>query len=124
MKRWRFHADVDETLFAEHPTLPRLLVRLLANRGMTAPEDVRRFLDSSYDDHLHDPFLFQNMRSAVDRIQKAIRANERIALYGDYDVDGVSALSILFVTFRALKCPNVSVTIPDRYRDRKSTRLN
>lgn len=117
MKRWRFQSDVDETLLAEHRSLPPLLARLLANRGVTTAKDVERFLRSSYDEHLHDPFLFRNMRKAVDRVSAAMAKNERIALYGDYDVDGVSALAILFVTFRALGYSNVSVTIPDRYRE-------
>ncbi|MFH1171483.1 MAG: single-stranded-DNA-specific exonuclease RecJ [bacterium] len=117
MKRWRFHAQHDEDVLREFPDLPPLLVRLLANRSITTPDDVRGFLAASYDEHLHDPLLFRDMQKVVDRIVRAMDSGERIQLYGDYDVDGVSALAILFTTFRALGYDRVDVYIPDRYKE-------
>ncbi|MBI3956779.1 MAG: single-stranded-DNA-specific exonuclease RecJ [Candidatus Kerfeldbacteria bacterium] len=117
MKRWRFHAEAPDEVVRALPDLPPLLVRILANRGLATPDEVQAFLRSSYDEHLHDPLLFRDMAKAITRIAAARERGEKIMLYGDYDVDGVSALSILFSSLRALDCKNIGVYIPDRYSE-------
>jgi single-stranded-DNA-specific exonuclease len=89
--------------------------RLLCIRGLGELDDARRFLSPSLDD-LHDPFALADMPVAVDRILAAIERKERIAIHGDYDVDGVTSTVILR---RALELLGADVThfIPERLRD-------
>jgi single-stranded-DNA-specific exonuclease len=89
--------------------------RLLCIRGLGGLEQARRFLSPSLDD-LHDPYALTDMRPAVDRILGAIERRERIAIHGDYDVDGVTSTVILR---RALELLGADVThfIPERLRD-------
>jgi single-stranded-DNA-specific exonuclease len=89
--------------------------RLLCIRGLGAPDDARRFLSPRIDD-LHDPFRLAGMSIAVDRILGAIGAKDRIAIHGDYDVDGVTSTVILR---RALELLGADVIhfIPERFRD-------
>lgn len=116
-KRWTLLPDVPEDVRAGYGDLDPFLVRLLVNRGCASSEAARTFLSKTFDEHIHDPFLFRDMRKAVDRIIRALERNERILLYGDYDVDGVSALSILFLVLKALAASSVSVKIPDRFTE-------
>ncbi|HEU5257704.1 MAG TPA: single-stranded-DNA-specific exonuclease RecJ [Vicinamibacterales bacterium] len=89
--------------------------RLLCIRGLGAPDDARRFLSPRIDD-LHDPFRLAGMSIAVDRILGAIKSKDRIAIHGDYDVDGVTSTVILR---RALELLGADVIhfIPERFRD-------
>jgi single-stranded-DNA-specific exonuclease len=89
--------------------------RLLCQRGLSDPEVAARFLNPSLD-HLHDPMALADMRVAVDRIMTAIARKERIAIHGDYDVDGVTSTVILR---RALELLGADVVhfIPERLRD-------
>jgi len=103
-----------QQLTAELAVSP-VTARLLCIRGLGDLEQARRFLSPSLDD-LHDPFALAGMRPAVDRILGAIARRERIAIHGDYDVDGVTSTVILR---RALELLGADVThfIPERLRD-------
>ena len=92
-----------------------IVARLLCQRGLSDPEIASRFLNPSLE-HLHDPYLLADMRVAVDRIQAAIARGERIAVHGDYDVDGITSTVILK---RALELLGADVVhfIPDRLKD-------
>ena len=94
-----------------HPTV----ARLLCLRGLRDPETARRFLQPSLD-HLHDPFKLTGMIAAVERLEQAIARRERIAIHGDYDVDGITSTVILR---RALEMLGGDVVhfIPERLRD-------
>jgi single-stranded-DNA-specific exonuclease len=94
-----------------HPTV----ARLLCLRGLRDPESAARFLSPSMD-HLHDPFLLADMGKAVERIERALANKERIAIHGDYDVDGITSTVILR---RALEMLGGDVVhfIPERLRD-------
>lgn len=81
--------------------ISEVLADLLANRGMTDLEGAREFLDPNLD-HLLDPFLLPDMEQAVERIQRAVREREKILIYGDYDVDGISGTALLLHFFRLL----------------------
>jgi len=91
------------------------VARLLCQRGLGDPDLARRFLNPTLE-HLHDPMLLADMRVAVDRIMSAIARKERIAVHGDYDVDGVTSTVILR---RALELLGADVIhfIPERLRD-------
>ncbi|HEX7139525.1 MAG TPA: single-stranded-DNA-specific exonuclease RecJ [Vicinamibacterales bacterium] len=92
-----------------------IVSRLLCQRGLHDPETARRFLNPSLE-HLHDPMTLADMPLAVDRILKAIANKERIAIHGDYDVDGVTSTVILR---RALELLGADVVhfIPERLKD-------
>src|SRR5881398_2457620 len=92
-----------------------VVARLLCQRGLGDPEVARKFLNPSLD-HLHDPLALADMKVAVDRILAAIARKERIAVHGDYDVDGITSTVILR---RALELFGADVVhfIPDRVKD-------
>lgn len=91
------------------------VARLLCQRGFADPDLALRFLNPTLE-HLHDPMLLADMRVAVDRIMNAIARKERVAIHGDYDVDGVTSTVILR---RALELLGADVVhfIPERLRD-------
>jgi len=91
----------------------KVVARLLVNRGITDLRQAASFINPSLEG-LHDPFLLPDMGKAVDRIREAIDRGERIAIYGDYDVDGITAASILYLFLR-YKGADVEVYIPHRY---------
>ena len=86
---------------------------LLVQRGIETFEDARRFFRPSLDD-LHDPYLMKDMEKAVARIEKAIKNEENILVFGDYDVDGTTAVSLVS-SYLKTYYPNVATYIPDRY---------
>jgi single-stranded-DNA-specific exonuclease len=109
--RSRAPADVLDGLGVGSP----LLAQLLLNRGITSPEQAAQYLDGSEVD-IADPFLLAGMPQAVERIAAALGAGERIAVYGDYDVDGLSGATLVARTLEALGA-EVDVFIPHRERD-------
>ncbi|MFH4969368.1 single-stranded-DNA-specific exonuclease RecJ [Gaetbulibacter sp. M240] len=92
-----------------------VLASLLLQRGITNYTDAKRFFRPQLED-LHDPFLMRDMDNAVARIEKAIAANENILVYGDYDVDGTTAVSLLSQYLRT-RTTQVYTYIPDRYAE-------
>lgn len=89
--------------------------RLLANRGFSTPRQVNEFLEPSME-RLVDAFAMRDMALAVDRVLRAVDARESILVFGDYDVDGITATSLLTAALTALGA-KVSYFIPDRIRD-------
>lgn len=91
------------------------LVRLLYSRGINTQEKMKHYLSPSISD-LHDPFLFENMQAVVEKIQTHIKNDDKILIFGDYDVDGISASAILIQYFNSI---GVKVTnyMPNRYED-------
>ena len=69
--------------------------QLLVNRGYETPEDARVFLEKR-SEMLHDPFLMKDVKKGAERLISGAKNNERIVIYGDYDVDGVTSVSILY----------------------------
>ena len=89
------------------------IATLLVQRGVEDFETAKDFFRPSLD-HLHDPFLMKDMQKAVDRIQKALANNERILVYGDYDVDGTTSVALMS-SYLKTHSENISSYIPDRY---------
>lgn len=85
---------------------------LLAGRGLRSKAEIDRFLNSTADD-MYDPFLYKGMDQAAERIMKAISGDEKITIYGDYDVDGITATSILILYMRSLGL-DPAYYLPDR----------
>jgi single-stranded-DNA-specific exonuclease len=86
--------DAATTALAESLGIAPIVARLLCQRGFSDPEMAGRFLKPSLE-HLHDPMLLADMGRAVERILAAIARKERIAIHGDYDVDGITSTVIL-----------------------------
>jgi single-stranded-DNA-specific exonuclease len=89
-----------------------IIARLLINRGLTTPDLAKNFLNKSIDS-LHDPMLMPDMEKAVARIEAAIRNKERITIFGDYDVDGVTSTAILY-RYLTSRGATVGYYIPSR----------
>ncbi|MBM3776858.1 MAG: single-stranded-DNA-specific exonuclease RecJ [Acidimicrobiia bacterium] len=107
--------DVAASRLAAELGVSPITARLLCQRGLGDPADARRFLSPSLDD-LHDPFALADMAPAVERLLAAIERGDRVAVHGDYDVDGVTSTVILR---RALELLGASVVhfIPERLKD-------
>lgn len=114
---WTVSDSKPEELIENNPELDRLRATLLQNRGITDSKDIDEFLHPDYDKHVHDPFLFNDMKKAVDRLFSAIKNDERITIHGDYDADGVSASVILTDTLKELGAKNLDVYLPHRETD-------
>ena len=93
----------------------RITAGLLVNRGMSSAQDAEVFLSASLSD-LPSPFLMKGMEEAVRRLCRCVYEKEKVAVYGDYDVDGVTATSLLTSFLRALGC-DVTYYIPDRFTE-------
>jgi len=91
------------------------LANLMAQRNISTADEATAFFNPSLD-YLHDPFLMKDMNIAVDRISTAIKKNERILVYGDYDVDGTTAVALMY-SFLKDQYSNVEYYIPDRYKE-------
>lgn len=89
------------------------LCEILVKQGIVSGEDAKKFFHPSLND-LHDPFLLPDMDKAVDRIEKALGQKERILIYGDYDVDGTTAVTLVYKFLRQFTT-NLDYYIPDRY---------
>ena len=94
-----------------HPVIGTLLVE----RGVETVEEAKQFFRPQLT-QLHDPFLFKDMKAAINRLNEALGRKERILVYGDYDVDGVTAVALVY-KFLHQYCTNIDYYIPDRYED-------
>lgn len=89
--------------------------KVLTSRGIASKEKAYAFLNPKLKD-MHDPFLFYGMEEAVKRVKEALEKKEKIFLYGDFDVDGITSTSLLYLFFQSLKM-DVGYYIPDRLKD-------
>lgn len=113
-KKWRYQ-EVDSSLVEEISSknnISELLATVLINRGIKTKKEIDIFLNPTRND-FHDPYLIKDMDLAVDRILKAIKNNEKTIIYGDYDVDGITSITVLkkFLKERGL---DVGYYIPNR----------
>lgn len=92
-----------------------LLCKLLAQRGVSNFEEAKKFFRPTLD-HLHDPFLMKDMQKAIERIEEALAQNQKILIFGDYDVDGTTAVALTYTFFKKIY-PHVGYYVPDRYSE-------
>lgn len=113
-KKWEFYNSDNEKIkeISEKFQISELLAAVLVNRNIVNENDVKLFLNPTRND-FHDPYLMPDMKPAVDRIIKAIDNNEKTIIYGDYDVDGITSITVLtkFLKERGL---DVNSYIPNR----------
>jgi single-stranded-DNA-specific exonuclease len=118
INRWNLLTPTIEELhkkdqLVENMGLHPIIAQLLVQRGVDTEDEVRKFFKPSLDD-LHDPFLMPDMEKAVKRLNKALGNKEKILIYGDYDVDGTTAVSLVYRFLRPYTS-NLDFYIPDRY---------
>ncbi len=118
--KWNYEAPDAATAEAEAELADALgihatLGKLLFDRGITTVQQARHFFRPQLSE-LHDPFLMDDMQTAVDRLNKAMGRKERIMVYGDYDVDGCTAVALVY-KFLQQYYSNVDYYIPDRYEE-------
>ena len=120
-KRWSINSSADEKVvnqLAEELKIEKVLANLLVQRDIKTYDDAKIFFRPSLDD-LHDPFLMKDMDIAIARLEKAISAKEKILVFGDYDVDGTTAVSLVYSFLKSLPASEglVDYYIPDRYTE-------
>ena len=116
-KKWQIYETNESKVkeISEKYNLNKLLSTILVNRNITQEEEVRLFLKPTRGD-FHNPFLMQDMEKAVERILIAIEKKEKVTIYGDYDVDGITSITVLksFLQERGLE---VGTYIPNRLEE-------
>ncbi len=117
-KRWNIKETGDDDK-VEHLSkvlnIDRFLSNLLVQRGIETFDEAKAFFRPSYD-HLYDPFLMKDMSKAVDRLDEAIKNDEKIMVYGDYDVDGTTSVALVY-SFLKTYFKNINFYIPNRYEE-------
>ena len=119
-KKWQMY-EIDEQTenkikeLEEREKINKLLATILVNRNMTDPEQLKVFLHPTRKD-FHDPYLMPDMRKAVDRIKRAIETQEKVIIYGDYDADGITSITVL-KSFLEANNLHVNYYIPNRLEE-------
>jgi single-stranded-DNA-specific exonuclease len=111
---WNIAPKAPEEFIKKFPEYHPLILQLLYNRGLKTQTAIDEFFNPDYEGDLHDPFLMLGMEKAVKRIFKAIKKKEKIAIFGDYDADGVCGTVILKTVLEALGAKEIDVFIPNR----------
>jgi len=117
-KKWLLREGGDEsvvTTLATEMAVPAAIANLMVQRGITKKKQAEEFFNPSLKT-LHDPFLMKDMNRAVDRISTAIARNEKILVYGDYDVDGTTSVAMMYAFLRE-RHTSLDYYIPDRYHE-------
>tara|TARA_B110000114_G_C15095297_1_gene400993 strand:+ start:899 stop:2590 length:1692 start_codon:yes stop_codon:yes gene_type:complete len=116
--RWTLKPKPDSKKIADLASklgVDKAISELLLQRGIENFEDAKTFFRPSWSD-LHDPFLMKDMDKAVTRVETAIKNNEQILVFGDYDVDGTSSVALM-ASYLETKSTQISTYIPDRYEE-------
>ena len=116
-KKWEFYEENNEKIIeiAKKHNISELLTKILVNRGIIDDKEIDTFLNPTRND-FYDPYLMPDMEKAVERIIKAINNQEKVMIYGDYDVDGITSITVLkkFLEERGLKTGHY---IPNRLEE-------
>lgn len=120
IRKWHYipltlQQQKDRETLASHPGYNDAVAELLLRRGVHTPDEAERFFAPSTDD-LHDPFLMPGMDKAVNRLNKAMGSKEKIMVYGDYDVDGTTAVALVYKYLQNYYS-NIEYYIPTRYEE-------
>ena len=116
-KKWEFYETNEQRIneIVDKFNISEILAKIIVNRGITDDRDIEVFLNPTRND-FYDPFLMPDMEKTVERILKAIDNKEKVIIYGDYDVDGITSITVLkkFLSERGL---NVDYYIPNRLEE-------
>ncbi len=117
-KRWvlkKQGSEEENEKLANELNIEPVLANLLVQRGVKSFDQAKAFFRPQLDD-LYDPFLMKDMDLAIERIEKAIQNNEKILVYGDYDVDGTTSVALVYSFFKEIY-DNMGYYVPDRYSE-------
>ena len=114
---WRLKEKAPESFFKKFPEYSPQVLQLLFDRGLKTQKEIDEFFNPDYKEDLHDPFLMRGMKEAVERIITARSSGEKIAIFGDYDADGVCGAVILKTIFEALGLNLAGIYLPDRDKE-------
>ena len=117
-KQWKIHSNENKQAIKELKqdlNVDEIIAKLLVQRNIFSYQEAKDFFRPELK-HLHDPFLMNGMDVAVNRITKAIETNEKVLIYGDYDVDGTTAVSVVYSFFKE-HIAQIDYYIPDRYKE-------
>lgn len=115
-KTWKVLPPAPKSFYKEFPEYSKTVLNLIYHRIGNDKTAIAEFFKPDFESDLHDPFLFREMEKAVNRILLAIKNKEKIAIYGDYDVDGITSSSVVKITLEKLGAKPI-VYIPDRGRE-------
>lgn len=115
MKQWIFREKVPDDAAMELGEMTEIAKSILYHRGVKTRAEAEKFLNPKYGDNVDDPLLILNMEKAASRIVGAIKNNERIIIFGDYDADGICSSVVFHDFFKKIGFENFHVHIPDRY---------
>ncbi len=115
--KWQLKPKAPSAFFKQFPEYSLLIIQLLYNRCLKTQPQIDEFFNPDFQEDFHNPFLLKGMKKAVKRIFEAIKKQENIVIYGDFDADGVCASAILFLTLKALGAKKPQVYIPNRDKE-------
>ena len=113
-KIWKIKSSKDNFNFKLAEKYHPIILNLLAGRGIVEEREIEKYFSFNYEKDLSNPFLLTDMDKATERILEAKNKKEKIAIFGDYDADGVTASAILYETLASLGIKNIICYIPDR----------
>ncbi|HPI67121.1 MAG TPA: single-stranded-DNA-specific exonuclease RecJ [bacterium] len=113
-QKWLIKKPVPSDWQKKFPAYGGIILQLLYDRGLDTEEKIEEFFKPDFTQDLHDPFLFKDMKIAVERIKQAIAKQEKILIYGDYDADGVIATVVVEKSLKKLGAKYVAIYIPHR----------
>lgn len=116
--RWTYKPKPEKekiTTLAQELSVDKTIAKVLLQRGISSFKSAKKYFRPSIED-LHDPFMMKDMDLAINRIEQAIACNENILVFGDYDVDGTTAVSLVS-SYLKTYYPHVATYIPDRYEE-------
>lgn len=114
MPRFQLAPTAPSALLGQFPELASVIVHILYQRNIQTEEAINAWLHPDYVRDQHDPFLFKDMRKAVERIIKARDQQEQVVIYGDYDADGVCASVLLLDALKQIGLKNIRIYLPHR----------
>ena len=117
MHSYKVRDEINKDLRKEFEEHSDLTAKLLSHRDISTKEDAHSFLNPSFEDAIHDPFLLHDMDKAVPRILEAIKNEEKIAIYSDYDCDGIPGGVVLHDFFKKIGYEHFQNYIPHRHEE-------
>lgn len=122
-KIWKINKKAPKAFLNKFPEYSELTVQMLWDRGLKTQKAIDEFFNPDYEQDLHDPFLLKDIKKAIQRIERAAQNKEKVAIFADYDADGVCGATLLTEILKIFKI-NPDVYIPDRNREGYGLNLN
>jgi single-stranded-DNA-specific exonuclease len=113
---WKINKKAPEKFFNKFPEIPRMTLQLLWDRELRSQKSIDEFFSPDYNQDLHDPFLLKDIKVAIKRINQAAKNKEKVAIFADYDADGICGGVILSEILKAVDI-DPEIYIPDRNRE-------